>query len=244
MIVRICVCLWAVVFASCRVAPAAEPTLAPAEKKFLLDLIGKPLTDPNGKQYVEVEVAYRDCWGSEARTTVAGWLERDEKGAAARVYFVDGDSIAAPEKFEPADFLEESKQRLKPEEPTESDDREDRFRQMRLTAAGPAAPAPDLARAAWLARLGEESLAARIVVELKADTTRWGNEPEDEEPKTRLLRRLKDDLAWRAYAGAVHSYMQGADDEALRHIERLVKQYPSCVSGGCKIGTDTRSQLE
>jgi len=207
----------------CSAADKAPQRLSKADKELLQRLIGNPLTDPTGKQYCTVTVVARSCWGSAEEVEVAAWYQPAVGKTPARVYFTDGDWIAASEDLKERDFLAESKALLTPREPGR---KEESFRRMRMVAAGSAAGVPSLARAAWLAKLGHEELAAKIVAKLKGDDTRWGNEPKNERPHERLVRRLTTDLAWRAYADTVHAYMQRADLEALRHAKRLNKKYP------------------
>jgi hypothetical protein len=66
--------------------------------------------------------------------------------------------------------------------------------------------------AAWLHRLGHDNLAARALT-----LARKAKDP---------VARLREDLAWSAFAGMVHAYMVRADDEALAHGERLLRLYP------------------
>ena len=205
--------------------------LADSDKDLLERLIGNPLTDPTDKQYCTVTVQTRSCWGSVGDVEMAGWYQAATEDTPARVYFTDKDWITAPKEFKERDFVAESKTML---EPPKSDDkgeeRDEAFRRMDMVAAGSAAGVPDLARAAWLAKLGHESLAAKFVAKLKQDDSRGVREPEKETPDQRIVRRLKIDLAWRAYSDAVHAFMQGADQEALRHAKRLCKQYPESAT--------------
>jgi hypothetical protein len=208
-------------------AHGADPdavSLTKSDKEFLLGLVGSPLTDPTGKQYCSVEVIARSCWGSSDSVRLTGWSEPSKKGKPGRVYFLDGDWLDAPKKVKQEDFLAESRKLLKP---ADVDDDRATFRRMRLTAAGPSAPFPTLARAAWLAKLGEDQMAARVLAQLRGDEQPSGDDTErDKSPNQGLISQLNHNLAWRAFSGGVHAYMQRADAEALRHIQRLKDKYP------------------
>ena len=212
---------------------ADEPQkLLEVDKQLLLQMIGDPLTDPTGKEYCAVTVTVRSCWGQTREAEISGWYQPASDKAPARVYFADGDWIAAPKDFKKRDFLADSTALLV--SMPEPDDTEGRIalwrRQMDEIGGGSAAPVPNLARAAWLLRLGHEDVAAKIVVKLKNDKLRGLDDPLDESPEERIVRQMMTDLAWRAYADAVHAYMQAADGEALRHAKRLNKLYPDFIT--------------
>src|SRR6185369_12454632 len=74
---------------------------------------------------------------------------------------------------------------------------------LRRTASGEAYE-DDLVLAVWLHRLGEDELAARALAVARAGR---------DDPR----KRLRDELAWSAFAGLIHAYMVRADVEALGH---------------------------
>lgn len=208
----------------------SDKFLAKEDRALLLSLIGKPLVDPTGKEYCRVSVVARDCWGTAANVEVAAWHEPGRDGKPGRIWFADGDSMAAPKDVKPADLAAETRQLLAPPPPgEEADGFDEPFRRMRRIAAGSAGGVPSLARAAWFVKQGHDGMAALIMDELHGDDSRFGDEPEDEPEPEKLVRRLKSELAWQAYADTVHAFMQHADDEALRHAQRLNRQYPDFI---------------
>src|SRR5262249_13151158 len=94
--------------------------------------------------------------------------------------------------------------------------RRDTFERMRRSALGQTDES-DLALAAWLHRLGQDKLAAQALA--RARTA--------ENP----VARLREELAWGAFAGLVHAYVVRADAEALAHGERLLRLYPAEAAG-------------
>lgn len=222
--------------AGCR-APAddkeKEPTLT-AEDKTLLDGLFKDfLFDPTGAERVSVKATVRTVWAASREAEVEGWLVPGKDGKPGRVYFTDGGSIPAPPEkaVKKVDFKAACKARYSPAPKKPDDkggpDRDDTFRKMELTAVG-AVSDDDLALAAWLYRLGDEPLAAKALAEARKGTGRGKREGKEEDPRE----RLRDQLAWSAFAGMVHAYMVRADEEALAHGERLLKLYPEAVKDG------------
>src|SRR6185436_19145698 len=102
-----------------------------ADDKALLEgLIGKPLFDPKGAQRVRVPVVVRSVW---ARGAIAmkrdGWLLKRD-GEPPRIYFTDGDSMAAPpeKETEVVDFIAFCEARdKKNEQPSDDDEFDARF---------------------------------------------------------------------------------------------------------------------
>jgi hypothetical protein len=92
---------------------------------------------------------------------------------------------------------------------------------MTAVSAGSAAGTPGIARAAWLAKLGHDELAAKTLARVRIEEMRSEIAPTNEE----LIKDLRIELAWRAYADAVHAYMQRADEESFRHISRFNDKY-------------------
>jgi tetratricopeptide (TPR) repeat protein len=142
-----------------------------------------------------------------------GWLVPSSKGEPARVYFTDGESLAAPKEFIDVDFITACRRRYP------ADRTPDRFARFGVGGrasrrSAPIVDGPHLANAAWLYRLGERALAARALAWAKAL---------DPTPVESLRRRL----ATRAYACAVDAFSACADAEALTHLERLFRLYPT-----------------
>jgi hypothetical protein len=142
-----------------------------------------------------------------------GWLVLGNNGAAGRVYFTDGESLAAPKEFVDVDFITACRRRYP------ADRIPSRFARFAVGSRvvrryAPIVDGPHLATAAWLYRLGEPTLATRALA--------WANAV-DPKPVENLRRRL----AFRAYACAVDAFVARADAEALTHLERLFRLYPT-----------------
>ncbi len=207
------------------VAPAAAapadkdtpPALTAEDRAFLDGLVKDFLFDPRGAKRVRIQVLVRTVWASADHAERDGWLVAGQAGKPARVYFTDGHSVAAPAEKDrkTVDFAAECRRLYskKPDKPEGPEGRSDRvFEGIRRTAVGDVGE-PDLVRAAWLHRLGEDALAARALA-------RVAKRPE-------AVAALRKDLAWSAFAGMVHAYMVRADAEALAHGERLLRLYPA-----------------
>ena len=195
-----------------------EPPLSADDKKLLDGLLKEPLFDPKGAQRVRVKVVVRSVWAGQGEDEREGWLVAAAKDKPARVYFTDGDSVAAPHEKEmtKVDFVAACRKRYAEELKEDKGEPDDKvFREMRRTALGLTGE-DDLTLAAWLYRLGEEELAAKAL----ARARQGKGDPRE---------RLRDGLAWSAFAGLVHAYMVRADEEALAHGERLLKLYPDLV---------------
>jgi hypothetical protein len=136
------------------------------------------------------------------------------------VFFTDGDSVPLPNEKDAksVDFLAMCRDRLAKQVPVPGEERrtEDVFGSMRQTAVGIVAES-DLALAAWLNRLGQKELAAKTLMRAASQDKDSG------------LAKLRADLTWSAFAGLVHAYMVRADEEAMRHGERLLRLYPKEV---------------
>jgi hypothetical protein len=199
-------------------ATAKDPTLSVEDKKYLDGLIKEFLFDPKGAERVTVKMVVHSVWGSADDASAEGWFVAGRDGKPGRVYFIDGASIAVPpdKEMKKVDFKAACTTRYmaKPKKKDDKDgpDSDEIFRKMRFDSIG-AVQDDDLALAAWLYRLGEEGLAAQALAVARK-----------EEGDAR--KRLRDTLAWSAFAGMVHAYMVRADEEALAHGERLLKLYP------------------
>lgn len=221
---------------------AAEPAtnasaLSSADQKVLDDILKQFVFDPKGAQYVHVKTTCRTAWASTARVLREGWLVRSQEGKPARVYFVDGDSIAAPDQnsIKTIDFVEHCRTRYaEAEKPASSGKNYGAVFERIHRAAADRSERSDLVLAAWLHRLEQPALAAKAMAEARrhaAEARRRGigKGPAEETEEDYMVRLLKEDLAWTAFAGMVHAYTVRADDEALAHGERLVRLYPEAV---------------
>ena len=231
---------WMVILAIAALAPteAAEPAakatgLSAADQKLLDGLMKQFLFDPKGAQYVRVKTTCRTVWASTGEILREGWLVPGQNGKIATVCFTDGESIAAPgkDRIEKIDFLDQCRKRYADAKKPAADDEDHRavFQRMHQTALGQIEQ-PDLALAAWLYRLDQPALAAKAL-ERAAETRESGNReaPPHEKEEARMVRVLKEELAWPAFAAMVHAYMVRADEEALAHGERLLRLYPDIV---------------
>jgi hypothetical protein len=207
------------------VAQDASPSqLSKDDRSMLLGLIGDPLTDPTEKQYCTVTIAARSCWGTSGEFETGAWYQPASDMVSARVYFLDNDWIFTPKEFKSRDFVDESRSLLEPDADSNDNDDDDFrhiHRRMSAVSAGSAAGTPAIVRAAWLAKLGHDELAAKTLARARIDEMRSERAPTNEE----LIRGLRIELAWRAYADGVHAYMQRADEESLRHISRFNDKY-------------------
>jgi hypothetical protein len=214
--------------------PAAKATgLSAADQKLLDGLMKQFLFDPKGAPYVRVKTTCRTVWATTAEVRREGWLVPGQNGKIGTVYFADGESIAAPgkDRIEKIDFLDQCRKRYADAKKPAAEDEDNRavFRQMHQTALGQIEQ-PDLALAAWLYRLDQPVLAAKAL-ERAAETRESSNReaPPGEKEEARMVRVLKEELAWQAFAAMVHAYMVRADGEALAHGERLLRLYPDIV---------------
>ncbi|MBI3269687.1 MAG: hypothetical protein HYZ53_11745, partial [Planctomycetes bacterium] len=229
---------------------ASRGEVTPEEARDLEKAVDGWLVDPVGKEFVRVERKVRSAWGSEGEAQAEGWLDRKDPSGRARVYFLDGDFVPAPAAPAPVpvpvDFVavcrdaireaeaeaeEKARSEVRARERAakgrdadgdpEMPDLTKIMRSMRRVAAPDAGGAPLGACAAWLWRLGEKDLAARA---LRAAGTLPRLPPPDAPPEKQ---GWIHELAWTAYAGAVHAFMVAADDEALQNAARLLRLYPA-----------------
>jgi hypothetical protein len=70
--------------------------------------------------------------------------------------------------------------------------------------------------AAWLYRRGEHSLAEELMARVRKETPEWEENPP-------LLEAAAFEIAAEEFNQAILAFMDGADDEALIHVERLMK---------------------
>src|SRR5262249_50503070 len=208
-------CTLAILIVDPTLADDKPSPLADADKKELTELLKDVLFDPTGAQRVRVPVTVYSPWGGSHTIARTGWLVRGKEGAKDRVYFADGHTVVAPAEkdIKKLDFITECRERY-PENAGPKDDREV-FRQMRQAAAG-GEDDPDLAIAAWLHKLGHDDMAGRALAAARAEAKARERDGKGPIPKD----VLRGELAWRAFGGLVHGYVNRADDEALAHGER------------------------
>ncbi len=110
-------------------------------------------------------------------------------------------------------------------------------------SAGSAAGTPGIVRAAWLAKLGYDELAAKTLA--KARIVEMSSEIATS--REALIKDLRIALAWRAYADGVHAFMQRADEESLRHISRFNDKYAEFAAdfgNGIQLFADLKRRRE
>ena len=226
-----------------QVSPAF-PGLAEADRKLLDGLYRQFLFDPTGAEYVEIKASFRTAGGDSRPGVRNGWLVSPKAGHSARVCFADGETVPAPQAkdIKKLDIVSLCRERYGAKAPPASlagqktpprdddADRDERFRSMGRTAIGEYDPS-NLATAAWLYRLGQPELAARALQRARAAAERKRASRSDQKRAAEgldafMVRKLREDLAWHAFAGMIHAYMVRADEEALSHGERLLRLYP------------------
>ena len=209
---RFFVLLIVALLANTALAQEDKNPLGPEDEKLLQTLLRDFLFDPKGAERVTVQVPVRSVWAYSEPLSVQGWLAR--LNGEQRVYFTDGASVPAPVDPLPIkiDFVAECKKLYAdaPGKKPEPGNPENVFAQMRSNAVG-LTDDSDLIIAAWLYRLGEKELAAKALAHI-------GNRENE-------IGRVRENLAWTAYAGMVHAYMVRADQESLDHGERLLRLY-------------------
>lgn len=219
---------WLVLTAGTGAVGAEPAALSSVERRLLDGLMKEFVFDPQGAQYVRVKAKYRAAWGRSEELPREGWLVASKNEKSGRVYFMDGESMAAPAQggIEKVDFVEECRWRYteKKQQATERDEHEAIFQRMRRGAVGQTEQS-DLVIAVWLNRLGQSELAATALARARKtfeEDRRWSAPSGD----VGMIEQLREELAWGAFAGMVHAYMVRADEEALSHGERLVRLYP------------------
>ena len=194
----------------------------------------------------------RTVWASEGDVLREGWLVPGQNGKTATVSFADGESIAAPaqDRMKKIDFVDQCRQRYAEAKKPAAEDEDHRaiFQRMHRTALGQI-DQPDLVLAAWLYRLNQPELAAKAMAQARrqaAEALRQGDREAlpNETDDARMVRLLKEELAWPAFAGMVHAYMVRADDEALGHAERLLRLYPGRGQEGVRTGRGDCRRIE
>ena len=233
-----------IVSVSLTIANAAEPAtkssgLTDSDKKLLDKILKQFLFDPVGSQYVQVKTTCRTAWGSDGQIARYGWLKSEKPGYPARVFFTDGWSISAPEsdRIEKIDFLDLCRKHfIEAEKPlTEEQKVDSAMKRMGMISTGYFGES-NLARAAWLHLLGQPELASKSLQIARKEAEEYrGSYSQDDESQVkesaddRLVRYLREDLAWEAFAGMVHAYLVRADQDAFDHAERLMRLYPDIV---------------
>lgn len=182
-----------------------KTVLSQQDKQFLDKLIAEFLFDPKGAQRVLIKNAERDVWGAVHQATAAGWLVPGDGTKAAMVFLADGFPIPLQNDNDltTVDFVASA------EAWYDAAQKQNDSGHIRPDALAP----DDLAAAAWLHQLSHDDLAPKALAAARKC-----------EPDPR--KKLREELAWSAFADMVHAYMVRADDEALVHGEHLLRLYP------------------
>jgi hypothetical protein len=187
-------------------APAtAQSSLTEDDRKVLESLLSTILFDPRGAQRIELMPNREDEErpGKFWRESLTGWLV-DNK-TQTRIYFTDGAGIAAPDMkyVNRIDFV--ARARVAYTKPRDQGDPESRAEKLGVPS--------DMVVAAWLYRLDEKELAARIMAQIP-------------EPRAAAVASLRKKLAALALVNMVAARQAWADETALSHGERLFRLYP------------------
>lgn len=162
-----------------------------------------------------LESTYAESTDASGTIERNAWLFRAAKGRAQRILLADGTPVSVPpgKVTSDVDIVQEASARMK----RNDNDRNEPFRLMGQTAVGYDEDS-NVTLAAWLLRLGHESVAADL---MRASRPRGRNTSDDP------IKDLRDSLAWMGYAQCVHAYMVRADDEALAAGQWLRDRYPN-----------------
>ena len=211
-----------------------QTTLEASDRKLLERLPKEFVFDPPADAVLVAEpVMMRNAWGSQQMVVRHGWRVPGKKDEPDRVYFCDGDSVSLPKAIAlpRLDFVELCRKRYeakpKPRAPGGPDD--ETFRRMRRNSIGDY-DTPALIDAVWLHKLGHDDLAIVALEHAEEQVGKTSDRPggaeQPADPQTRMVNGVKRQLATIAFLEMVHAFMVRADDEALRHGQRLLKLYP------------------
>src|SRR5262249_14809132 len=145
-------------------APQGQPALSAEDKKYLDGLLKEFLFDPPKRAVrVTVQVEVHDVSGFKYSEQAKGWLEPGQDGKPGRVHSTDGSSVPAPPEKEMKKVDSPAACKARYAAPPKAD----ALKQEAMAAWGRRTDGKlvddDLARAAWLYRLGHEELAARAL---------------------------------------------------------------------------------
>ncbi len=206
---------------------ASDPaTLSPADQEFLDRLVKEFIFDPKGAQFVALKAKTWDVLGDPATIDRQGWRVAGKGKGPDRVYFVDGFHIDLPagKKVEKLDFVALCR---KCNAPTKAESARDSSSQPREDP-GEFSSFPDLVKAAWLHRLGDDGLAAAALAYVRAQCSDSTNTGEDQSQSNdaKLVASVQKQFANNGIGRMMHSFGVRADDDALAEASRLVRLYP------------------
>jgi hypothetical protein len=188
------------------VAQSEDSALSESDRDFLIE-VSRLTVSPKGECIQFTRLDY-SVWGGGFEAKQFGWLERDEEGNPLRVSDIDGDWKVVPKEFEVVDFLALA------DEYFTGKAIDDHFPGGIRQSPGAMNRLPRPVAAAWCRALGDSSLAELIL--------RGAHRPDSNEE---ALKRVRRDLAWRSYSGAVHAFMYGDDKQALHFAQRFADKY-------------------
>ncbi len=199
-------------------AEATAPTLTTDDAQLLAALIPRPLVDPSGMTWVSVPMTARSIRATTETVQRHGWLVPTPSPSATSVavVFADGERIEVAKDVPAADdFLAYGADLAA----APVDAERTIFATMDGDPRG-VVGIPPLAVAAWLHRLGRDSLAAGVMARIRAEN--HANLARNQD----VVAALRADLAWYAFSGLINAYLVKADDEALAQGHRLLDLYP------------------
>lgn len=209
-------------------AQVSEFKLPQKDAKLLERLVKEFLFDPRGASRVRVATDEISIYTNVLEEYRDGWLVAGNDGAAAKIVFLEGDSIPVPDekRLTPLDYVAECRKLYAADTPPEEDEDAAQRRARRALLGG---IEPMLVDAAWLYRLGEFRLAAHALAQARARA----EGKEDEE----LVAALRRELAWAAHAWLVHAFNTRADEQALAHGRHLLRTFPQEVKQSPKLAS-------
>ena len=166
------------------------------------------MVDPRAHERVVFTLTVRGVWGGEGPAAVGGW----RRAADGTLVFDDGIPVPAgwATDVQAVDFPAA----LAAEYAGQEGGEDDVFARMELNASGLAAP-QHVASAVWARLIGKAELSRRALA--KARDGLRGEET--------LADDWRQSRAWFYYAGMVHGYMHGMDDEARIYGGILLRHY-------------------
>lgn len=177
-------------------------------EKLLNSFIYRPT---KGQEFVRLQLERGNAWGGTDVVTCFGWRSKDN----ADIFLTDGERIVS-KKVDNIEVLDFKKFAEMHQNPTET------FAKMEWEAIGHFPP-NDLVLATWFHALEEDKTASLYLQKAKKQL-------QEGETAEILVSNLQKDMAWAAYSGMVHAYMQRFDSEAYLHGQRLQKLYSTALA--------------
>ncbi len=218
-------------------AKSLSSPLAAHDRQFLDRLLTEFIIDPQEAEFVIVPVKTPSAYGPAEELSRLGWRVAGKAGQPDRVFFDDGENIpvAAGTKIEKVDFIAACRQRYSKKPAAARDARESNDKLAETSRIAKMFHSPDLVVAAWLHRLGEDTLAVEALeraaeepVEPFGFSRSYGERPKKgaNDAENKMITAAKNRLAISAYQAMINAFTSRADEDALAHGQRLVKLYP------------------